>query len=143
MGELEWIPSVPDDLIWSDSNSIPDPSGGNTGGIIIPGNGNTTRLQGIIKEDDQPVARRVFAITQALLEVAGSTDTKHAVLSSTLSDPANGGYSLDTSPYEGEVMVLAMDDYGQEWQASTAYTVGDVIRPPTFQGFVYLCTVAG
>jgi len=30
-----------------------------------------------------------------------------------------------------------------EWQASTTYNVGDVVRPTTRNGFVYVCTVAG
>ncbi|WP_263080052.1 hypothetical protein [Endozoicomonas sp. Mp262] len=127
---------------WIEGNGLPDDTGG-AGGIIIPGNGNTTTIQGTVTEDGIPVSRRVFAITQSLLEVAGSEQTRHAVLDSTLSDPATGDYALDTSPYEGEVLVLAMDNYGQPWQPDTDYQVGDVIRPVQFQGYIYICTIAG
>jgi hypothetical protein len=96
-----------------------------------------------VTEDDLTVARQVFAITQAQLAVEGSSDTNHAVLDSTLSDADNGTYSLDTSPYEGLVLVMAIDHYGEVWQGDTAYEVGDVIRPITFQGYVYHCTIAG
>ena len=126
---------------WTDGDGLPGDSG--SGGIIIPGNGNTTRIQGTVTEDNQPVSRRVFAITEALLEVAGTSETKHAVLDSTFSNATTGAYTLDTSPYESEVLVLAMDNYGAIWQANTAYQVGDIIRPASFQGYVYICTVAG
>ncbi|WP_252177186.1 hypothetical protein [Endozoicomonas sp. 4G] len=140
--ELQWTNTDEATVVWSDSDSPPS-SSGSSGGIIIPGNGKTTRIQGTVMEDDQPVARRVFAITQALLEIDGSQATQHAVLNSVLSDSSNGSYSLDTSPYEGAVFVMAVDDYGQVWQASTTYEVGHVIRPANFQGYVYHCTVAG
>ena len=126
---------------WTDADGLPSDSG--SGGIIIPGNGNTTRIQGTVTEDNMPVSRRVFAITEALLEVAGTSETKHAVLDSTFSNETTGAYTLDTSPYEGEVLVLAMDNYGSVWQPDTAYQVGDIIRPASFQGYVYTCTVAG
>lgn len=139
--ELVWTNTDDSTVIWVDTNS--PPTSNNGGGIIIPGNGNTTRIQGTVTEDDQPVARRVFAITQAQLEVDGSQETRHAVLNSVLSDSNSGSYSLDTSPYEGAVFVMAVDDYGEVWQVDTAYEVGDVVRPVNFQGYVYLCTVAG
>uniref|UniRef100_UPI00214770C0 hypothetical protein n=1 Tax=Endozoicomonas sp. SESOKO4 TaxID=2828745 RepID=UPI00214770C0 len=140
--ELTWKNTKDTTVIWTDANSPPS-SSGSAGGIIIPGNGNTTRIQGTVIEDDLPVARRVFAITQAQLEVDGSQETKHAVLNSVLSDSISGSYSLDTSPYEGAVIVVAMDDCGEVWKANTTYTVGQVIRPANFQGYVYICTVAG
>ncbi|KEQ18074.1 hypothetical protein [Endozoicomonas numazuensis] len=139
--ELIWTNTDDTTVIWVDTNS--PPTSNNGGGIIIPGNGNTTRIQGTVTEDDQPVARRVFAITQAQLEVDGSQEIRHAVLNSVLSDSDSGSYSLDTSPYESAVFVMAVDDYGEVWQADTVYEVGDVIRPASFQGYVYLCTVAG
>ncbi len=119
--ELQWANTDDTTVIWSDTNS--PPSSGNAGGIIIPGNGNTTRIQGTVMEDDQPVARRVFAITQAQLEIDGSQETRHAVLNSVLSDNTSGSYSLDTSPYEGAVFVMAVDDYGEVWQVDTTYEV--------------------
>ncbi|WP_422135479.1 hypothetical protein [Endozoicomonas sp. ALD040] len=139
--ELQWTNTDDTTVVWSDTNG--PPSSGNGGGIIIPGNGNTTRIQGTVMEDDLPVARRVFAITQAQLEVDGSQETKHAVLNSVLSDSISGSYSLDTSPYEGAVIVVAMDDYGEVWLANSTYDVGNVIRPASFRGYVYICTVAG
>ena len=126
---------------WTDADGLPSDSG--SVGIIIPGNGNNTRIQGMVTENNQPVSRRVFAITEALLEVSGTSETKHAVLDSTFSNATTGAYTLDTSPYEGEVLVLAMDNYGAIWQPDTAYQVGDIIRPSSFQGYVYTCTVAG
>ncbi len=143
---LSWANSDDTKVIWTDGNTIPTTGGGGdagAGGIIIPGNGNTTQVQGVITENDLFVARRVMAITEAQLAVTDSELTKHAVLDSTVSSDVDGTYTLDTSPYEGTVFVIAADDYGTVWQPDTAYAVGDVIRPPTFQGYVYLCTLAG
>ncbi len=134
----------PENVVWTSGNTPPaDSGGGGGGGIVVPGNGNTTQVQGIITENDLPVARRVFAITEAELTIAGSQETTQAVLSNTVSSDIDGSYTLDTSPYEGSVMVIASDDYGLVWKADTAYAVGDVIRPANFQGYVYHCTVAG
>ncbi|WP_422468598.1 hypothetical protein, partial [Endozoicomonas sp. ALC013] len=98
---------------------------------------------GNIKENDLPVSRRVFAVSQEALPIGGSNDTSQAVLGSAISDPDSGNYNIDTSPYEGAVLVVAEDDFGSEWQPDTNYQVNDVIRPLNFQGYVYYCTVAG
>ena len=144
---LTWVNSDDTKVIRTDGNVIPTAGGGGgdagAGGIIIPGNGNTTQVQGVITENDLFVARRVMAITEAQLAVTDSELTKHAVLASTVSSDVDGTYTLDTSPYEGAVMVIATDEYGTVWQPDTAYVVGDVIRPANFQGYVYQCTLAG
>ncbi|MEA3432061.1 MAG: hypothetical protein U9R01_05215 [candidate division WOR-3 bacterium] len=36
-----------------------------------------------------------------------------------------------------------MDDDSTEWAASTAYSLGDYVRPTTANGYVYKCTTAG
>ena len=146
--ELNWTiidESDESKVIWTEGNEPPGfgAGGGDVGGIIIPGNGNTTQVQGTITENDLPVARRVLAITEAQLAVTNSSDTRHAVLDSTISNDIDGSYTLNTSPYEGAVMVLASDNYGELWQPDTACAVGDVIRPSVFQGYVYHCTLAG
>ena len=97
----------------------------------------------MITENDLPVSRLVYAVTKDKLEVSGGSSTQHAVLNSVQSEASDGSYTLDTSPYEGEVMVLATDNYGSVWQPDTAYEIGDVIRPAEFQGYVYHCTIAG
>ena len=142
--ERVWFNTDDVSIVWTDGNAPPTAGGGDdAGGIIIPGNGNITQVQGVITENDLPVARRVFAFTQAQLAVSGSDQTQHAVLNSVVSDSNNGSYSLDTSPYEGAVILVAMDEYGEVWQGGTAYSVGDVIRPASFEGYVYYCVVAG
>ena len=143
--ELYWSITDETKVIWTEGNEPPDGGGGggDVSGIIIPGNGNTTQVQGVITENDLFVARRVMAITEAQLAVTDSELTKHAVLDSTVSSDVDGTYTLDTSPYEGAVMVMATDEYGTVWLSDTAYVVGDVIRPANFQGYVYQCTLAG
>ncbi|WP_419835306.1 hypothetical protein [Endozoicomonas atrinae] len=147
LGELNGsVTYQPEKIVWTSGNTPPADTGGgggSGGGIVVPGNGNTTQVQGSITENDLPVARRVFAITEAELTIDGSQETTQAVLANAISSEIDGSYTLDTSPYEGTVFVIATDDYGTVWQPDTAYVVGDVIRPPTFQGYVYLCTLAG
>ena len=141
------IPYQPEKLIWTDQQTPPDidtgGGGGGGGGIVIPGNGNTTQVTGIITENDVPVSRRVFAVTEAELAIDGSSETTQAVLDSQVSDPNDGSYTLDTSPYEAAVLVVAQDNLGEVWQASAAVQVGDVVRPVNFSGYVYICTLAG
>ena len=140
----QWLNTDDTKIVWTEGDEPPGAvGGGDAGGIIIPGNGNTTQIQGSITENDLPVGRRVMAITEAQLVVTDSDETKHAVLDSTVSNDIDGSYILNTSPYEGAVMIIAMDNYGALWQPDTAYAEGDVIRPENFQGYVYHCTLAG
>ena len=116
---------------------------GGEGGIEIPGNGNTTLVSGKITENDLSVSRRVFAITQKALPISQSDLSSQAVLGEAVSDPDSGDYTINTTPYEGAVLVVAEDEFGSEWTPDTSYRVNDVIRPSTFQGYVYYCTSGG
>lgn len=57
---------------------------------------------------------------------------------------ASGGYSTGgvtlTSP---TTTYTAANSWGTTWAASTAYTVGQIIRPATGNGYLYRCAVAG
>ena len=115
---------------------------GGEGGIEIPGNGNTTLVCG--KITDLPVSRRVFAITQKALPISQSDLLSQVVLGEAISDPDLGDYTINTTPYEGAVLVVvAEDECGSEWTPNASYRVNDVIRPSTFQRYVYFCTSGG
>jgi len=50
-----------------------------------------------------------------------------------------GGVTLGTKT----ATYTAANSWGTAWAASTAYTVGKVVRPTTGNGLLYRCTVAG
>jgi hypothetical protein len=60
-----------------------------------------------------------------------------------------GGYTAGTASGGGLAIVsptmtyTAANSWATTWLASTAYTVGQVIRPATGNGFLYRCIVAG
>ena len=90
------------------------------------------QVSGTIREADQPVEKDVIACTW---------DTGK-LLARTRSDSA-GNYQLTWESYDKEVLVVALDDWGSVWQPDTLYQTGDIIRPTTFTGYVYECTVSG
>ncbi|MNN18845.1 hypothetical protein D3C81_1320640 [compost metagenome] len=88
--------------------------------------------------DGQPAARQLVALSwpkgdasRVLWEGRSAADgTAEAVWS----DPVPGEQAL----------IVALDDWGAGWLASTAYSAGDVIRPTgEFAGVVYLCITSG
>lgn len=50
-----------------------------------------------------------------------------------------GGQALTTKT----VTFTAANTYATTWAASTAYTAGDLVRPTTGNGHLYVCTVGG
>lgn len=100
--------------------------------------------------DLSPVKRKVRAFTWYPVdtgEVDGSGNPIYepVFVAETESSEVDGSYDLDVSPRTDALMVVAFDEYGSEFQASTAYSVGDIIHPPVgFEnGHVYECVIAG
>ena len=54
----------------------------------------------------------------------------------------SGDYSIDAST-DNPVYVIDWDDYGDDWIASTAYSLNDIVHPTTANGYYYVCTTAG
>lgn len=96
-----------------------------------------------------PVARRVIAIS------ANETDTGKVdsngdpifgriVLADAMS-AADGTYTLGWSEYSGDVIVVAIDNWGNVWVPNASYSIGSVIHPTAGNetGYVYECIGAG
>jgi len=91
---------------------------------------------GTVLVNGEPAQRTVIAFDYA---------APHAVLATGTSDPADGSYSLNVAQHAGEVIILCLDDYGDEFAPSTAVGLGARIRPPqgSATGYVYVVTTAG
>lgn len=55
----------------------------------------------------------------------------------------DGTFDLTYSGWSGAVIVVALDDYGLGFTASTPLNAGTVIHPTTANGYVYVVTEAG
>ncbi len=90
-------------------------------------------ISGVVTLEDQPFSTRVVAV---------SANDNPVVLNTTTSGE-DGTYFMNVTPYTGEVMVYAVQDYGAAWVAGQALVVGDVIHPTSPNGYVFRVTVAG
>lgn len=115
----------------------------------IPGQ-DAGKIEGTVTILGEPVERTVIALSYQPFPVAGSDDgngqeiNARQILGVTQS-AINGAYSMDLGSFLDEVIVIALDDYGERWQPNTYYPIGARIRPtPGHEtGYVYVCTVAG
>lgn len=98
----------------------------------------STTITGTVKRLTDNVQRRVIAFTWDL--VAG----QHAVVGSTIS-AIDGTYTLNCNGYTDRVGVIALDDAGQQWTASTWVAVGQLIMPTQLNqnGYVYEVVTLG
>lgn len=77
-------------------------------------------------------------------EIIGvSNTTPPKVVGSTVSDSVTGDYELDVAPFQGQVNVMAIPDYGIEFVTNTVLPVGTTIRPTVPNGFLYRITEDG
>ena len=88
------------------------------------------------------VARQVVAVSRKPVLIDGVS--ARIVVGETESAP-DGSWSMVLPEWSDEVIIVALDDYGEVWQANTDYEVGDIIRPTVGNetGYVYQATVAG
>ncbi len=102
-----------------------------------------TYVAGTIELDDSPVSRAVLALSYQPQDVDG--EQQHVVLSHG-SSAVDGTFNLALGGFTDPVLVLALDNFGDSWQANKQYSVGDIVHPTSsdkYLGFVYECTVAG
>lgn len=104
----------------------------------------TATVDCAVTVEDAPVSRAVIALSAT--KVAVSTPlgprAQPVVVGYGFTDDS-GLLSLDLDGYEGEVYLLALDDWATVWAADHSYAVGDLLRPTVFSGVTYECTVAG
>ncbi|MEM0953286.1 MAG: hypothetical protein AAGI24_04020 [Pseudomonadota bacterium] len=103
------------------------------------------RVTGSTVIEATPVERDVIALTFAPQPIPDTDPPQSArqIVGETRSGP-DGSFTLEFD-HTGEVIVLALGEYGTPWAADTVYAVGDRIRPTTGNetGYAYVCTVPG
>lgn len=55
----------------------------------------------------------------------------------------DGTFDITYNDWAGSVIVLALDEYGDEFSTETALNMGQVVHPETPNGYVYQVTAAG
>lgn len=91
-------------------------------------------IEGVVTLEKQPYSTKVVAV---------SVEKNPRVLNTTISDASTGSYSMNVTPWAGEVMVYAVQDYGKAWAKNIALSEGDVIHPNSPNGYTFKVTVAG
>ncbi len=100
----------------------------------VGGGGELKSFNGSITQDGQPVSRAVYA-----LAIDGDIPK---LLANTVSDAA-GDYSLSWNGYAGQILITAIDDYGDLFAANALLSIGARIHPATPNGYVYEAASSG
>lgn len=119
------------DGCWWHENYVYDPAQVNlafTSGSAGGGAGAPVSLAGRTLVNKSPVSRRVVAVA-----IEGESPS---VLAQTLSD-SQGRYLLEWAGYNGQVIVIGMDDYGSVFSEGLALGAGERVHPLTPNGYVY------
>lgn len=98
------------------------------------GGGELKSFNGSLTQDGQPVSRSVYALA------IGGGVTK--LLANAVSDAA-GDYSLSWNGYTGQILITAIDDYGDLFAASALLSIGARLHPATPNGYVYEVVSSG
>lgn len=115
--------------------------------IEPPAEGVFGEITGSVEIDGNPVERDLIAISyakQTLDDGQGGTIERRIVVGEAQS-ASDGTYTLQTPGFVDEVVVLALDNYGELWRPNREYEVGQRIRPTKGNetGYGYDITVAG
>ncbi|WP_281647951.1 hypothetical protein [Parendozoicomonas sp. Alg238-R29] len=120
------------------------PAGGNVVIDVASGEVAAKVVAGTIQVNDQPAQRQVCALSFDPQNMPG-LGTQRKMLG-TATSAADGTFSINVGAFNGPVLVIAVDHYGQTWEPNTTYSIGDTVHPvdPSgYKGFVYDCTGAG
>lgn len=104
-------------------------SGGGSGG----GGDAEYRVAGTVAIKGAPAAREIFVVKEA---------AQREVLASGQS-AGDGTFDISYFDWDGPVLVIAVDEYGQNFEASTPLNVGDIVHPSGPNGRTYAVTVSG
>lgn len=77
------------------------------------------------------------------MKLPGMPDGDSAAFVGVADSGSTGNVSVKFETTNGPADYNAVKIQGRNWAASTAYVVGDVVRPATKNGYAYECTVAG
>lgn len=107
------------------------------------------RVQGDVIIEGEGVSRRVVGFTYdpvdtGAIDEYGDPIIARRVCGETVS-AGDGTFSIDCPGQQGPVICVALDDYGNEWEADKDYIIGQRIHPTQANqnGYVYECTAPG
>lgn len=90
--------------------------------------GTAGTFSGSVQINGQGVSRSVLGI---------ALDADPPYLLAQTQSAANGSYTLEWQGYSGQLLVTALDDYGQPFTPGMTLGVGDRVHPSAPNGFVY------
>lgn len=101
-------------------------------------------ITGTVTIDGTAAQRQLIGISYEPQVFDGEEEPRRIVVGETTS-AEDGTYTLETPGFLDEVIVLALDNYGEVWRPNRAYTLGQRIRPTRGNetGYGYDITIAG
>ena len=102
-----------------------------------------TFVSGTVSLNGEPAVKEIVVVSYREQQQQGQLPERTIIASG--ESTSDGSFDIDLNGFAEPVLVLAMDEYGDTWQANTRYIAGDVIHPTMgkFAGFVYECLAEG
>ncbi|MAX54504.1 MAG: hypothetical protein CL537_03140 [Alcanivoracaceae bacterium] len=104
--------------------------------VAVGGGGDTpARVAGNVTINRAGAARSLVVISEdgtGARRVAGQGESE-----------TDGAFDITFDGWGGDVFVVALDEYGQAFEASAALNQGEIVHPTTPNGYVYEVTTAG
>jgi hypothetical protein len=95
-------------------------------------------ISGSLQIDGSPEARPILAISAKPM----GTSQQHRLLGKGDSSAIDGSYVVGVSVVT-DCILVALDNYGDEWQANADVAVDDIIHPTVSNGYYYVCVSSG
>lgn len=106
-----------------------------TGGGAVAGEGIQAHIAGTVLIDGSPAARDVIVVSD------NKSGGRKVVGEG--SSAGDGTFDITYTDWDGAVIALALDEYGQAFEAEGALNSGQVVHPTSPNGHVYEVTTAG
>ncbi|GEM_PF-1988964 len=75
--------------------------------------------------------------------VVALSEKSHSRIAKTESSALTGEFNIPTSPFTSGIMIIAFDEFGDEFKTNFEYQVGDIAHITPSNGYRYICTTAG
>ena len=93
-------------------------------------------LQAQVRVDSLPAPRHIVAVERQI-------DGSWRIAGSGTSDESGLAELLIRAQYQSDIYALAIDEWGSKWEANMVVSVGELVRPSSFVGWLYRVTQAG
>ena len=110
----------------------------------------TSQVAGVVSVSGVPSRKKITVMSMLAVDTGLKNQLDEIiygrkVLAEGMSDALTGAYTVDVSPFTGDVLIMVDDDWGEVWLANRIYIIGDVIHPTKGNeiGYVYECVGGG